>query len=98
MTATMTAFEWIWRASWQASVLAVVVLLVQRGMGRRLSARAHSLLWLIVLARLVLPPLPVVRWTMFAATPPETPAAPMMATVPVGAPLESPRTAIAVPA
>lgn len=48
-------FEWLLRASLQASVLATVVLTAQWLLGRRLSARWRSNLWLIVALRFVLP-------------------------------------------
>ncbi len=48
-------FDWVWTASWQASVLALLVLLLQRMLGTRLNPRWGYALWLLVLARLVLP-------------------------------------------
>lgn len=43
------------RASWQASALAAVVLVIQAVLGRRISARVRYGLWGIVLLRLALP-------------------------------------------
>lgn len=57
----------LWRATWQASVLAMVVLLVQRTLHRRLDGRARFALWSIVLLRLLLPVLPESRWSIFNA-------------------------------
>lgn len=48
-------FNWLWRASWQASVLVLLVLAVQWALRTRLSARARHALWLLVLVRLMLP-------------------------------------------
>lgn len=84
------AFDWMLRATWQASCLAVLVLLVQWACGRRLSARARCWLWAIVIARLMLPPLPAVRWTLLharAVTPIE----------PVKARVELPRVTVPPP-
>src|SRR4051812_29473113 len=53
------------RASWQACVLAVFVLLLQRALGARLSARARYNLWLLVVLRLVLPVTPQSRFSVF---------------------------------
>ena len=48
-------FEWLLRATWQASVLAVVVLAAQWIFGRRLAAQWRCYLWLVVACRFVLP-------------------------------------------
>jgi beta-lactamase regulating signal transducer with metallopeptidase domain len=59
------AFAWMLRATWQAGVLAILVLLAIALLRRRLSARGRCLLWSIVLARLLLPPLPEWRPTLW---------------------------------
>src|SRR5258705_11811557 len=53
------------RASWQACVLAALVLLLQRALGARLSARARYNLWLLVVLRLGLPGTPQSRLSLF---------------------------------
>src|SRR5689334_2829546 len=55
----------LWRASWQASLLAIVVLLVQKVLGRRLGGRGRFALWAIVLIRLLVPVLPESRFSAF---------------------------------
>lgn len=50
---------WLLRASWQAGVLAVVVLGLQRLLGKRLVPAWRYRLWLLVVARLILPAQPV---------------------------------------
>jgi beta-lactamase regulating signal transducer with metallopeptidase domain/multidrug resistance efflux pump len=72
------AFHWLLRATWQAAVLAVLVVAAQVLLRRWLSARARCLLWALVVARLVLPPLPVSRPTLF----PSRPDAPVARAVP----------------
>jgi len=47
--------EWLLRASWQAAVLAGLVLLAQRLLGARLTPAWRYRLWLLVVVRLVLP-------------------------------------------
>ena len=65
IVALVTAcFRGVLQASWQGSLAIVLVLLVRRGLGTRVPARWHYLLWFLVLARLlvptiVLPPSPV---------------------------------------
>ena len=44
----------IWRASWQAAALAVLVVLLLRCFGERLSPRWRFLMWGVVLTRLLL--------------------------------------------
>src|ERR1035437_1470407 len=52
---------WLLKASWQAAVLILLVLIVQWAFGRRLSPRWRYGLWLLVVARLALP------WTIPSA-------------------------------
>ncbi len=54
-TAAAIFFGWLLRASWQASILVLIVLAVQWALQKRLSSRWRSALWLLVLARLLLP-------------------------------------------
>jgi beta-lactamase regulating signal transducer with metallopeptidase domain len=50
-----SAAEGVFRASWQASALAVLILGIQLSLGRRISARARYGLWSLVLMRLAVP-------------------------------------------
>ena len=63
----------LWRSSWQASVLAVVVLLVQFMLRRHLSARWRHALWGIVLLRLIIPVTPPSPWSLFNVAPQPAP-------------------------
>src|SRR5438445_11208743 len=65
----------LWRSSWQASVLAVVVLAVQFALRKHLSARWRHALWGIVLLRLLIPVTPPSPWSLFNVAPP-SPAPP----------------------
>ena len=53
------------RASWQAAVLAFVILLLLRSLGERLSPRWRYLLWGIVVIRLVVVATPASPWSAF---------------------------------
>ncbi|SPE57076.1 Peptidase M56 BlaR1 (fragment) [Verrucomicrobia bacterium] len=48
-------FGWLWRASWQAAVVVVLVLLTQWLLARQLPPRWRHALWILVLIRLALP-------------------------------------------
>jgi beta-lactamase regulating signal transducer with metallopeptidase domain len=48
-------FTWLWRASWQSSVIVVLVLLAQGLLRRQLTPRWRHGLWLLVVLRLALP-------------------------------------------
>jgi beta-lactamase regulating signal transducer with metallopeptidase domain/ankyrin repeat protein len=65
-------FGWLLAASWQASVLALFVLVIQRILGSRLNPRWRYALWMLVILRLVLPVLPESTLSLFqfAPTPP----------------------------
>ena len=56
--------EWLLRASWQAGVLAIVILVVQWLAGSRLSARWRDNLWMLVVLRLLLPVVPAAQWSV----------------------------------
>jgi beta-lactamase regulating signal transducer with metallopeptidase domain len=58
----------LWRASWQASILVLLVLLAQGLMRRRLSPAWRSALWLLVVVRLLLPATPPSGWSLFNLT------------------------------
>ena len=59
----------VWRASWQASVLAVLVVLVQVVFGHRVSARWRHAMWMLVLVRLALPVVPSSPVSVFNLAP-----------------------------
>ena len=66
LTASATPFfEWLLRASWQAALLAVLVVIVQWSLRGRLSARWRYALWTLVLIRLLLPALPASRASLY---------------------------------
>src|SRR5512144_1687194 len=70
-------FGWVLQASWQASVLIVLVLLAQLLFGRWLTARGRAVLWLLVMARLLLPLSPGSAVSLFNVARPEK-AAPVV--------------------
>jgi beta-lactamase regulating signal transducer with metallopeptidase domain/ankyrin repeat protein len=93
MTALESVFSWVLTTTWQASVLAVLVLAAQWLLGARLNPRWRYALWLLVLLRLVLPDVPESALSLFRYAPaaplnlPETIfapeiSAPLMATAP----------------
>jgi beta-lactamase regulating signal transducer with metallopeptidase domain/ankyrin repeat protein len=86
-------FSWLLTASWQASVLALFVLLIQAALGSRLNPRWRYALWLLVLLRLVLPALPESALSLFQFAPPAPPALTVSVTEPlfITAPLPAPR-------
>ena len=55
----------IWRASWQAALLALIVVVLVRVCGDRLTAQWRFLLWGVVLARLLLVATPGSDWSVF---------------------------------
>jgi len=59
----------VWRASWQASVLALLVLAIQLILRERLSARWRYRLWMLVLIRLALPVTPPSPMSLFNLAP-----------------------------
>ena len=69
----------IWRASWQAAALAVLVVLLLRCFGERLSPRWRFLLWGVVLTRLLFVATPASPWSVFNLVPrnPEADARPI---------------------
>ena len=58
----------LWRASWQASILVLLVLLAQGLTGQRLGPAWRFALWLLVVARLLLPVTPSSGWSLFNLT------------------------------
>ena len=59
----------LWRASWQAAVLALLVIAIQFALRNRLSARWRHNLWFLVLLRLLLPVTPPASFSLFNFTP-----------------------------
>ena len=57
--------DWVLRTTVEASLLALLVLAAQWVLGRRISARWRYNLWLLVVARLLLPGLPESRYSPF---------------------------------
>ena len=55
----------LWRASWQASVLVLIVVLFQLLLARRLTPLWRHALWLLVVARLLLPVTPSSPWSLY---------------------------------
>lgn len=73
MTSALTNLEqffgWLLTASWQASALAIIVLMLQWALRRQLNPRWRYALWLLVLMRLVLPVQPESALSLFRFTP-----------------------------
>lgn len=77
----------LWRSSWQAAVLAMLVLAAQWILRSRLSARWRYNLWLLVLLRLVVPVTPASPWSVFNLAPRIEP--PAVTAAPTDIPLAS---------
>jgi bla regulator protein BlaR1 len=87
-------FSWVLTTTWQASVLAVLVLLAQWLLGARLNPRWRHALWLLVVLRLVLPALPASNLSLYQIAP----AAPLNLPEPFPAPqISAPQTGVAPP-
>lgn len=72
MNTLHTIFDWLIAASLRASLLTLVVFLLQAALRRHLTARMHHALWLPVLIVLLMPVFPQSRWsveTVFAKPP-----------------------------
>jgi len=78
-----SAFAWMVEASWQASVLAALVLLLQWALRGRLNPRWHHALWLLVVARLILPIQPESALSLFQFAPAPPPAIEQTMTEPI---------------
>jgi beta-lactamase regulating signal transducer with metallopeptidase domain len=72
--------DWLVTTAWQASVLILLILAVQRLAGDRLAPRFRHALWLLVVLRLAMPDLPAFPTSLFGllpttlALPPRVPA------------------------
>src|SRR5258705_2213961 len=53
-----TAADWLLRASWQAAILALFILLISWLFASHLSAAMRYNLWMLIVLRLLLPALP----------------------------------------
>lgn len=73
---TSTLFAGLWRASWQAAVLIGLIVLLLRLLRRRLTPPWRHALWLLVLARLLLPATPATSWSLFNWLPSRVVSAP----------------------
>jgi len=60
-----SSFRWLLHVSWQASILALLVMGLQWSLGKRLSARWRYALWLVVIARLIVPLGPNSAWSVY---------------------------------
>jgi beta-lactamase regulating signal transducer with metallopeptidase domain len=58
LTGIERVFEWLIQTTWQAAVLAAIILLVQRLLRHRLSPAWRHGLWLLLVARLLMPVAP----------------------------------------
>lgn len=76
--------EWLWRASWQASVVILLVLVAQWVFGRGLTPRWRHALWLLVLARLLLPMSVTTPVSLFNWLPPRSAPAALAPAAAVG--------------
>jgi beta-lactamase regulating signal transducer with metallopeptidase domain len=76
-------FGWLLSASWQASVLALLVLAVQAVLRGRLNPRWRYALWLLVLLRLIVPALPESALSLFQFAPPPPTALTVTVTEPL---------------
>src|SRR5262245_65342516 len=91
----------LWRASWQAAVIAVLVLAVQFIFRERLPARWKHNLWLLVLIRLAIPVTPAAPFSVFnlAKHLPQTPTViPVAPRIEIGQPVEAPAAVVVTPA
>lgn len=59
----------LWRSSWQAGVLAVMVVVLQWALRNQLSARWRHALWTVVLLRLLVPVTPASPFSLFNFAP-----------------------------
>jgi bla regulator protein BlaR1 len=80
LNAIESAFRIVWHASLRASALMVAILIVQALAGKRLPARFHYSLGLLILLRLIVPVTLSSGWNPFNFRHP-TPSAPVMASV-----------------
>ena len=68
-------FGWVLQTTWQATILAVLIILAQTLLRHRLSAGWRYGLWLLLVVRLVLPAAPQTAWSIFNIAKPPLPLA-----------------------
>ena len=78
-----STFAWMLEASWQGTLLVALVLLLQWALRGKLNPRWHHALWLLVVARLVLPVLPESKLSLFQFTPSAPPIVGQTITEPI---------------
>lgn len=76
------AGDTLWRASWQAAVIAVLVAGSQLAFGRRIAPRWRHAMWMLVLVRLAVPVLPSSPLSVFNLAP--KPTSPITVTQTIG--------------
>lgn len=80
---------WIWEASWQATVIAALVMITQWTFRRQLAARWRNALWLLVFVRLLMPVLPQARFSAYNWLPEKASVTPTVLKVPEEIPSSS---------
>ncbi len=68
-TLSRSVIETVWRSSWQAAVIALLVIAVQLLLRDKLPARWRYNLWLLVLLRLIVPITPSAKFSVFNLAP-----------------------------
>ena len=58
-------FGWVLQTSWQAGIFALLILIAQAIFRRRLSPAWRYGLWLLLVARLLLPNTPQTTWSIY---------------------------------
>ncbi|MCP5526140.1 MAG: carboxypeptidase regulatory-like domain-containing protein [Verrucomicrobiales bacterium] len=81
--------DWLFRVGWQSAVLVLLVLLAQRLFRGRLSAGWRHALWLVVVARLLLPVTFTSAFSLLNFVSPPRPPANAVATVPLPSAVEN---------
>ncbi len=59
----------VWHVSWQAAVLALLIVGVQTVIGKRISARWRYGLWWLLIVRLLMPVMPSTSWSVYNLAP-----------------------------
>jgi beta-lactamase regulating signal transducer with metallopeptidase domain len=83
LRALESIFAWLIEVSWQASVLVALVLLLHLTLRNRLNPRWRHALWLLVIARLLLPFLPESTLSLFQFAPSPPPVVVETVTAPI---------------
>lgn len=64
----------MFEASWQAAIMVVLIMLIQRALRGRISANWRAAMWMLVFIRLALPVLPESRFSLYGLSRPAVPA------------------------